>query len=782
MPKIWELQDAKNVADLIDDEDLDDIGRRAVEGYNIDKESRVNGGWDDRTEASIKLALQIAEEKTYPWKDASNVKHPLVTIAAMQFSARAYPALVKAPDLVKYRVNGIDPSGTKASRAARISRHLSWQLLEEDERWEEDMDRAMLVLPIIGTVFKKSHFDPVKQTNASRLVLPQNFYVNYYTRNLEDCERKTEVLQLSKRKIKERINRGIYSDVELEGESDFGDDNKLSDERQGLAPPPDEPNKPRKIIEQHTFLDLDEDDYEEPYVLTVDLETMKVLRIVHRFSKVVTKQTLSIDELNDQQKTIMLQMQQIAEQARAQQQQLEQQMMQMQEQGQGQVDPAQMQGIQAQIDQITVDAEMQMRPMQGVLQELGTEIEKLQEENLKKPKVTEIEVQEHYTKYGFLPSPDGGFYDIGFGSLLGPLNETVNTLINQMVDSGTLQQGSQGFIGKGARVEGGRIAFKPYEWKKVNVAGMALRENIVPLPVNPPSPVLFQLLGMMIEYAQRVTSVTDVMTGENVGQNTPAYNYQAMQESGMQVFNAIFKRMYRSMRSEFRKLYVINSVYLNPIDYFETNDGRFEVLQADYKGDPKDVFPAADPNAFSNIEKLMKAQFLAARAAQVPGYHTGNIEKRLLEANDIDDVQDVFPTDDQGNPQIQPPPNPELELDKAEAQRKALESQTRMQIETTKAESSVDVDEANIMLIQAKIQEMGERVDINWFDAMTRRMRERREALKSVMEEENADRDRRSKERIADADRRSGERQAIEDRRDKRMDRESRNAASSSSG
>jgi chaperonin GroES len=142
--------------------------------------------------------------------------------------------------------------------------------------------------------------------------------------------------------------------------------------------------------------------------------------------------------------------------------------------------------------------------------------------------VLKIEPIEHYTKYSFIPAPDGGFYDLGFGALLGPLNNSVNTLINQLIDSGSLQNGSVGFIGKGARIKGGKLRFSPNEWKRVPVAGGALRDSLVPLPVNQPSPVLFNLLSLLINYAERVGSVSDTMVGENPGQNTPAYNMSAL--------------------------------------------------------------------------------------------------------------------------------------------------------------------------------------------------------------------------------------------------------------
>ena len=238
------------------------------------------------------LALQVSEPKTYPWPNAANVKFPLITIAAMQFAARAYPALVKSPDLVKYRVQGKD-DGTKAARSERVSAHMSYQLLEEDEPWEEHHDRLLLVLPIVGCAFKKSYYDKTKGHNCSTLVLPKNLVVNYYAKSIE-CERKTEVFQLSPREIKERELRAIFNAVEL---PPAPIEQSPEDKRQGLTPPFDDKDRPRTLLEQHCYLDLDEDGYKEPYVVTLDKSSGKVLRIVSRWEKVTTEQSVKIDEL-----------------------------------------------------------------------------------------------------------------------------------------------------------------------------------------------------------------------------------------------------------------------------------------------------------------------------------------------------------------------------------------------------------------------------------------------------------------------------------------------------
>lgn len=690
-----ELQDSDNVDELLSDEDSEAIGRHVFQTFEIDKQSRTP--WERRMEDATELALQITKDKSYPWPNAANVKFPLLTIASLQFASRAYPALIKAPDLVKYRVQGKDPEGVKAARAQRISAHMSWQLLDEDESWEEDQDKAFLALPILGCVFKKSYYDPVKGHNCSKLVLPKDLYVHYYARSLEHCERKTEVFQLQNNEIRERELRKLFT------EHDYGPapmpEQKEEDKRQGITPPIGDEAAPRTFLEQHCLLDLDGDGYKEPYVVTVEKSTQKVARIVARFKEVTTEQSIQIEELQKRIRALAEGIQPIGMKLKAGQELNEQE--------------------QRQLSQV----EQTIRGMDEKIRALMAE----------KPKVIKIEPLEYYTKYSFIPAPDGGFYDLGFGALLGPVNDSVNTLINQLLDSGTLNNGSVGFIGRGARIKGGKLRFSPFEWKRVDVSGATLRDSLVPLPANQPSAVLFNLLSLLISYAEKIGSVNDAMMGENPGQNTPAYNMSAMLEQGLQVFNGIFKRVYRSFRSELRKLYALNAVYLDPEEYFSYQDMDSQVLQTDYTSDPKDLIPAADPNAFSNKEKLMKAQAIAERAAMVPGYDPIKVEQRLLESLDIPDSAEVFPTtqDEQGRiTYVFPPqPNPEFEIQRAEEQRRTLESQVRSSNDTMLTAAKVAESEARILLLMAQAEKEADIPELERLKLLAQDLGERRKAL-----------------------------------------------------
>ena len=131
-----------------------------------------------------------------------------------------------------------------------------------------------------------------------------------------------------------------------------------------------------------------------------------------------------------------------------------------------------------------------------------------------KGEILDIKPETYFTKYSFIPSPDGGFYDIGFGVLLGPLNESVNTLINQLLDSGHLSTLQSGFIGKGLRIRMGDNRFTPGEWKAVNATGVDLKQQIVPLPTREPSAVLFQLMGSLITSGKELASVAEIFVGK----------------------------------------------------------------------------------------------------------------------------------------------------------------------------------------------------------------------------------------------------------------------------
>ena len=558
----------ENIVGGYKDEVRDKVGQQVKQGFDEDLNSREE--WEICLDDWIQLAKQYQEEKTYPWPNASNVKYPLVSTAAMQFAARSYPSLVPSNGkIVMSSVIGVDPDGQKFEKAQRVSKYMSYQVMHEMKGWEEGMDRMLMMLPIVGTMFKKTWFDKATNGVRSEVILPKDIVVNYWTTCLEEAERISHVLRISKRKFREMVNQGIYDDIDL------GDPTPAP----RLTPVEADINSellPYTLIEQHTFIDLDEDGYPEPYVVTIEYNSGKVVAISRRY-------VLDNVELDDKDKII---------------------------------------------------------------------------------KITPINM---FTKFGFIPNPDGSFYDIGFGALLGPLNESVNTLINQLIDSGTLHNLQSGFIGKALKLRMGDTALRPGEWKQVNALGDDLRKQIVPLPTKEPSNVLFQLMGSLITSGKELASVAEIFTGKMPGQNTPATTTMATVEQGMKVFTAVYKRIYRSLLEEFKKIFYLNKLYIDPNKVIKVLD--MAIGPNDFDDETCDVIPGADPNAVTNQEKLMKSQGLLELLQMAgPILNPVEIVYRVLEAQEHPNIEKLFSQEVLQTGQIPQQPDPKLLAIQAKAQ------------------------------------------------------------------------------------------------------------------
>jgi chaperonin GroES len=604
--KISDLLKSNNIAEMLDEEELDEIGERAVRLYHMDKDSRVD--WEKKMEDSLKLALQVVEAKSFPWPNASNIKFPLITIAALQYHARAYPALIPGTSVVQCRLFGEDPDNSLAARSNRIGTHMSYQVLEEDENWEDQMDKVLITQPIIGCAFKKTFYDSYKKHNVSENIFAKDLVVDYYTKSLDDAQRITHVLYLSKNDIYERIARGDYLDVELgdEGSTTQGSMDLAKDKRQGVTPPQQDENKPYEILEQHCWIDFDGDGYQEPYIVLVHKESQKVLRIVARYFP----SSIELD---------------------------------------------------------------------------------------KKMNVLKIKAENYFTKYPFIPSPDGGFYDLGFGTLLGPLNESINTIVNQLVDAGTLSNTGGGFLSRGVKFRGGNSSFTPGEWKPVDSTGDDLSKGIVPLPIREPSQVLFTLLSLLIDYGERIGGSVDILTGQNPGQNTPAETSRNMTEQGLKIFSGIFKRTYRSLKEEFRKLYRLNQLYLDE----DSDIPKGMVAPEDYQGDSKSIRPAADPNMISDNQRVSQASSLLQMATSGGGFNVYEAQRRMLVALRVEDIEKVLP-DPKGPNAIPVPPHYKVQEAQVKAEAKMADAELKFKLAIMAMLQESEVNQGKIAKLEAE--------------------------------------------------------------------------------
>ena len=268
-----ELMLAENIVDLLSEMELAKVSAKVISEYEIDEASRKE--WLDKSKEALDLAMMVAGDKDYPFKHASNVKYPLVATAALQFNARAYPAIVPPDRVVKCKTFGKDPDGQKAARAERVSDHMSWQLTSQMPEWEEDTDRLTLIVSIAGSCFRKVFYDPSLRRNVTRLVTADRLVFNYWARSFGDLPRLTEIMTLYPNEVQERINDKRFADFDYSN-LETGETNPNGTE----AASAEDGDAPRLFLEQHRLLDLDGDGYSEPYIVTVHKGSGKVCRVV----------------------------------------------------------------------------------------------------------------------------------------------------------------------------------------------------------------------------------------------------------------------------------------------------------------------------------------------------------------------------------------------------------------------------------------------------------------------------------------------------------------------
>lgn len=567
-----------NIAEELEEDELSRIGQQVLREFEIDDESRSE--WMERSRTALDLAMQVAKTKTFPWPNCSNIVYPLMTTAAIRFQAQAYPAIVSDRGIVKGVVVGSDegvpeispedgtpliqmgedgqpqgpvwetPPGEKRRRADRIGDHMSWQLLEEMESWEEDTDKLLLILPIAGCAFRKTFFDPGLGYNCSDLVPAQNLVINYWAKSMERAPRISEIVEFYPHEIEENVRNGLWLD------HDYG---MQTSEESEHPPSGDDEDAPHEFIEQHRRLDLDGDGYAEPYIVTEHRATAKVARIVARFDE----------------------------------------------------------------DGVKVGSD---------------------------GRVIRIAPVHYYTKYDFMPSPEGAIYGVGFGQLLGPINAAVNATINQMIDAGTQQNAGGGFIGRNLSMKGGNIRFKMGEYVPVNAPGQAIRDNIVSLEHKGPSLVLFQLLGFLVDAGREIAATKDILTGEARSAEMSPTTVLALIEQGMKVFTAIYKRIYRAAKKEYEKLYRLNRIYMEDDSGYRKNGEWTEVTRADYE-QGSGVVPVSDPSMVSKMQEMARAQFLMQFRPD-PLMNPVEINRRVLEAAQIEDVDDLFAKEQAPDPRV----------------------------------------------------------------------------------------------------------------------------------
>ena len=247
---------------------------------------------------------------------------------------------------------------------------------------------------------------------------------------------------------------------------------------------------------------------------------------------------------------------------------------------------------------------------------------------------------QYFVHFKFLPGL--GFYGFGLIHMIGGLSRTATVALRQLLDAGTLSNLPAGFKQRGVRVRDEASPIQPGEFKDVDAPGGNLKEAFYALPYKEPSATLLQLMGIVVQAGQRFAAISELQIGEG-SQNAAVGTTMALLERGSKVMSAIHKRLYNSMRAEFKLLSKIIATYLPPSYPYDVVGGSRLIKQVDFD-DRVDILPVADPNIFSMSQRVTLAQTQLQLATSNPQVHNlYNAYRNMYEAIGTKDIDKILP-------------------------------------------------------------------------------------------------------------------------------------------
>ena len=284
-----------NLADNMEDDQLNRLSSQLIEDYENDKSSRDD--WSRSYTRGLDLLGFKYEERSKPFQGASSVNHPLLAEAVTQFSATAYKEMMPSDGPVRTRIMGKETQ-EKYEQSQRVKEFMNYQITTVMEEYTPELDQMLFYLPLSGSTFKKVYYDAQLERAVSKFIPAEDLVVPYTASDLDSCERITHVVKQSENDIRKKQAAGFYSDIALSTPSpedatySSNDVKDKINQLDGVQPTGE--SYDYTLLEIHVDLDLDEfndtvDDSEKrikvPYIVTIDEQSRKVLSIRRNYDE-----------------------------------------------------------------------------------------------------------------------------------------------------------------------------------------------------------------------------------------------------------------------------------------------------------------------------------------------------------------------------------------------------------------------------------------------------------------------------------------------------------------
>ena len=549
----------ENLAEVFDEDVLQSLAIEFLDFIDVDKEARTER--DKQYEEGLRrtgLGKDAPGGATFD--GASKVVHPVMAEACVDFAASASKELLPSDGLVKTDIKG-SADKLKTDTAERKANFLNWQLTEQIPEYRDEMEQLFTQLPLGGSQFFKWRFDFEQKRPTCEWVAIDNILLPYSSTNFYTSPRVTEVQDITEDTFLQRVEAGIYRDIDSQYTSDAPINDQTRSEKannkiEGKENSIKNVDGLRRIYEITCFIRLDDDELTDgkraPYILTIDESSSQVLALYRNW------------EANDE------------------------------------------------------------------------KLEKL----------------DWYVEYKFIPWR--GAYAIGLPHLIGGLSAALTGSLRALLDAAHINNSQTMLKLKGGRIGGQSDRIEPTQVIEIEGAPGVddVRKIAMPMPFNPPSSVLFSMLGWLTDAAKGVVTTAEEKISE-ANNNMPVGTAQALIEQGAKVFSSIHARMHRSQAKSLAIVSRINHWYLEEMD----NQSGEEIKVRDFAAN-NDIRPVSDPNIFSETQRVAQNQALLQMAGSAPPgmFDVRAVYRRVLQQLKVPAIDEVLP-----NPMGAAESNPALE-------------------------------------------------------------------------------------------------------------------------
>jgi hypothetical protein len=533
-----------NLAETMPEDVLQKLATDFLEYVEVDREARKER--DKQYEEGLRrtgLGKDAPGGATFD--GASKVVHPVMAEACVDFAASSARELLPPDGIVKSEIKG-EADRTQVDTADRKVTFMNWQLTEQIEEYRDEMEQILTQLPLGGSQYFKWRWDSEQRRPACEWIPIDNILLPYASTNFYTAQRATEVQDITQDIFEQRIEQGIYRDVEVfKAEIDLNEmtrSEQANNKIEGKSLPSKNVDGVRRVYEITAYLRLTEDERTEgsraPYILMVDEATETVLGLYRNWAA------------NDE-------------------------------------------------------------------------------------KMTKLD---WIVEYKFIPWR--GAYAIGLPHLIGGLSAALTGALRALLDAAHISNSQTMLKLKGGRISGQSDRIEPTQVLEIEGAPGVddVRKLAMPLPFNPPSSVLFNLLGWLTDAAKGVVTTAEEKISD-ANANTPVGTTQALIEQGAKVFSSIHARLHRSQAKSLKILSRINHWYLEDMD----NESGSEIEVRDFASN-NDVRPVSDPNIFSETQRLAQAQAVLQMASSAPQlYDLRAAHRRVLKQLKVPAINEILP-------------------------------------------------------------------------------------------------------------------------------------------